>query len=393
MDSHIFELGPNPQLVFRSCAAQLHVEGGSGLEVELRYPERGTAVDARELHGALQISSAVPLNVTAPAGTVAVVESCAGDVRISNLDELRLNKHCGDVSVEQVSRVDIAKVNGDVSVDGPESLQVTTLNGDLRVATVRAKATILGVRGDVLIRDTEGQASLNGITGDVDIQDHAGSMDAREINGDIGFLGSLLGGRCSLEANGHVAIYLEPTANARLELDAPLGQITSKLELSDAEESAHRVTGNLGTGEILLKAVAHNGDIRLGQKPEAAATDEPEAGMSRAAEATEREVERALRKAQKREEKARRRAERLEEKARLRAERLEEKARRRSERLAEKAQKRAAHMQRWRVKWGAPQAERSANNVEEERLVVLRMLAEGKVNAEQAEALLEAMEG
>jgi hypothetical protein len=207
-------------------------------------------------------------------------------------------------------------------------------------------------------------------------------MDAREINGDIGFLGSLLGGRCSLEANGHVAIYLEPTANARLELDAPLGQITSKLELSDAEESAHRVTGNLGTGEILLKAVAHNGDIRLGQKPEAAATDEPEAGMSRAAEPTEREVERALRKAQKRE-----------EKARLRAERLEEKARRRSERLAEKAQKRAAHMQRWRVKWGAPQAERSANNVEEERLVVLRMLAEGKVNAEQAEALLEAMEG
>jgi DUF4097 and DUF4098 domain-containing protein YvlB len=389
MESQSYKLGANPRLVFRSCAADLTIEGGDGLQVQLQYPERAQTVDVRESEGALEIHSAIPLSVTAPVGTIAVVESCAGDLRCINLDELHINKHSGDVSAKEVSRADIVKVNGDVSVHGGESLQVTTLNGDLSVWTISAKAAILGVRGDVLIKGTEGQASLHGITGDVAILEPGGGMDARDVNGDIQFLGIKLGGECSLEANGDVAIYLEDTVNAHLELDAPLGRIVSSLELSDAEQSAHRVTGNLGAGAVQLKAVAHNGDIRLGQKQAGKVPAELDMAFTRA----EREAEQAMRKAEKREDKARRRAERLEEKARLRAERLEEKARRRSERAAARAQKRAADVRRWHVKWGTPQAARQADNMEEERLAVLRMLAEGKVNAQQAEALLEALEG
>jgi membrane protein involved in colicin uptake len=74
------------------------------------------------------------------------------------------------------------------------------------------------------------------------------------------------------------------------------------------------------------------------------------------------------------------------------AQRMAEKARRVSERLAEKAEERAAKARRWQVKWSTPQ-KTSSESLENERLAILKMLAEGKINAEQAESLLNALEG
>jgi hypothetical protein len=205
------------------------------------------------------------------------------------------------------------------------------------------------------------------------------------VNGDVEVVGNLQSGQWNIEVNGDVAIYLDPASNGLLELDSPLGRVKSRLDLSVGEQSAHRLVGSLGTGAAKLQVVAHNGDIKLAQRRESTWADEADRAAARALTEAQREAERVGRRAERLEEKAKRRAERLEEKARQRADRLEEKARRRSERMAEKSR-------RWRVKWGTVPAAAEVENTEDERLAVLRMLAEGKVNAEQAEALLAALE-
>jgi phytoene/squalene synthetase len=76
------------------------------------------------------------------------------------------------------------------------------------------------------------------------------------------------------------------------------------------------------------------------------------------------------------------RAERMADKMRRRGERIEQKARRRAARVAT-AYRHGTLLRRQ----CAP-----AGDLQQERLAVLKMLAEGKINAEQAEALLSALE-
>ena len=60
--------------------------------------------------------------------------------------------------------------------------------------------------------------------------------------------------------------------------------------------------------------------------------------------------------------------------------------------LADKLTKRAKWLSRWRRTAEGPQQTVSAEELETERLKVLAMLAEGKIDALQAEALLAALE-
>ena len=89
-------------------------------------------------------------------------------------------------------------------------------------------------------------------------------------------------------------------------------------------------------------------------------------------------------------EKARRQAEREAAKA----QRLAEKARRK----AERAQRRAQKKMKWHFEWDTGRgsqrtAGRSQASSDEERLAVLKMLAEGKISAQEAETLLQVLEG
>lgn len=64
--------------------------------------------------------------------------------------------------------------------------------------------------------------------------------------------------------------------------------------------------------------------------------------------------------------------------------------------MAEKVQGRSERPVRknqgWQVRWKKLPTTPELHQLDEERLAVLKMLAEGKINAEQAEALLAALE-
>jgi hypothetical protein len=73
---------------------------------------------------------------------------------------------------------------------------------------------------------------------------------------------------------------------------------------------------------------------------------------------------------------------------------MAEKAQRKAERAQKKAQKKVT----WHFEWDTDRdrrrtAGRRQVSSEEERLAVLRMLAEGKISTQEAETLLQALEG
>lgn len=368
MASKSFQLGKTPRLSFQACMGGLRIQGWDLDEVQLPSTRESEAATVQEADGALVITAGVSGTVNVPPGASVLLQGCVGDVHATNFANLRVERHNGDLSVHQVKQVELETVSGDVQVREAQSVQASTLHGDLRMRRIDGTLAVATVHGDVAAEGTTGQLTLQDITGDVRIREPGGHLEVRNVTGDVALSGNLQTGDYHVEALGDVTLNLEATSDTTLDLEARLGRVACGLKLAELDESAHRLTGKMGQGTAQVRVVAQAGDIRL--RPLGA--DQVRHDM---------EKERIWAEAH-----ARRAAER--------AERMAEKARRVSERLAQKAEERASRMHRWQVKWGAPQPERApTENLENERLAILKMLAEGKVNAEQAEGLLKALEG
>jgi DUF4097 and DUF4098 domain-containing protein YvlB len=358
MTSKTFHLGENPRLLFRSCSGRIRIQGREGENIELLFGSSAGALDVKELKESLEITASGPLTAHVPSGATVTVESCTGELRATSFNALHLRKHLGDINLKNVAAIEMTTLHGDVRIQGAQSLQVMTLYGDLRAESIVGKLHIMGIHGDISLRQTSGQMDLQNITGDLSLGAPDGQLDVHDMVGDLRVQGDLQSGEYRLETCGDVVLRLAPTSNARLELAAPMGSVASHLELGELQESAHEIKGSLGEGTAKIQVTSCNGDIAVRQLRDSGSQYEIR-----------------------------------EERARKRAQRQAEKARRRAERLARKArEKQARWLERGRTKGYASQKGVSSKDQDNERLAVLSMLSEGKINAEQAQALLDALE-
>jgi hypothetical protein len=242
---------------------------------------------------------------------------------------------------------------------------VTTLHGDLQVQAIGESVAIAAIHGDIVLKEAKGQLTLQDITGDVIIRDPAGTLDLSNVTGDVALSGNLQTGSYHLEALGDVVLYLEAASDVLLEAEARLGAIGCGLALAETVESAHRLSGKMGQGTAHVQIVANGGDVRL---------------RPLGADQVRQEME----------------------KERIRAEAHARRGAERAQRLAEKAEAHAAKVRRWQARSNAPgpgytaaprQAAMSPEALQDERVAILKMLAAGKISAEQAESLLNALEG
>jgi len=389
MKSKTLKLGANPNLSFQACAGHLRIQSWDLEDVQLLSSGEGAATQVEEVSGGLTITGMMPEMVNVPPAASVLLQSCAGDVHATDLASLRIERHQGDLALQGVKRIELTTVHGDVRASEAQSLQVNTLHGDLQAHAVAESLTIAVVHGDIAVKEAKGQLALHDITGDVAIRNPVGALDARNVTGDLALSGDLQTGSYHLEALGDVSLHLATTSSVHLELEARLGDIGCDLALTETTESPHKLSGKMGQGTAEIHVVTYSGDVRLHPLGADQVRHElekerirTEAHARRAAEHAQRIVEKEIRLA---EAHARRTAER--------AERIAERARRASERAAERMEERAARMQRWQVKRAGQQSGTSPEALENERLAILKMLAEGKINTEQAEGLLEALEG
>lgn len=360
MTTKILNLGEKPRLLLRSCCGKIRIQGREEDTVELLFRGVGKAVEVQEPEELLEITSSGPVTVHVPVGATVTVEGCACDLRASSFDVLHVRKHLGDVRLKNVTTIEMTTLHGDARVETAQALLAETLYGDLRAQSITEKVSVVGMHGDISLQQISGQMDLQSVTGDLSICDPDGQLDVHDINGDVRLEGNLQSGQYKLQTSGDVMLRLAPTSNAHLELAAPLGDIRSSLDLGELQEAAHELQGTLGKGTAEIQVTSLNGDIAVRQL-----------------------------RHDSREEHAHRHAQRNAEHAHRRAER----ARHRAERMAHKAEaKHEAWLKRWPLGTRAQPTAVSSKDQESERLAVLTMLSEGKIDAEQAQALLGALQ-
>ena len=310
-------------------------------------------------------------------------------------DDLSLN-------VPQGASIHVQLVDGDVSVRNlTGGLDVDTVNGDVAmrevgkvvIGTVESDFSLRGAKGDVLVKSIGGDASLREVDGSLNLDSVSDDLAIRGVGGNLNVnvdedvvvhLDPKPDQAYSVMAGDDILLVLPPDANATLSLHADDIRVDWPGIESKEDATSRSVVLGDGSAKINLNA---GGDLLVSSRPDAAesASDYGNfAGMMfdwgdfgrnlgqnisrRAAEAAER----AARKA--------------------------EAAARRTERQLDRQFGKHAGRRGPKFSWSwdsnqMPRATKVDPVSDEERMTILRMLAEKKISSEEAEKLLSALEG
>ena len=172
------------------------------------------------------------------------VVHCAGDLRFTG-GELQAETVLGDTRVEAATSVRSVRVHGDVWVEKVE--------GDLEIGQIH---------GDARLNDIGGTATLDLVAGDLRASSIRGGLRAGHIHGDAQLIGPFTGAAgYTMSADGDVDIRLTADDNVRLSVRA-LGRIRSNLSLIPSADGTPAYTATLGEGATPV-TITCNGDLRI----------------------------------------------------------------------------------------------------------------------------------
>jgi hypothetical protein len=315
-----------------------------------------------------------------------IVFSCTDDVslRIPKNSSLFIQRIGGDAALRGVTgNIEIKEVDNDLSIRDVDSVAIGSVKSDFSLRGAKGDLNIKNAGGDVSIRDVEGNVTLESVADDLALRGARGNVKVNVGEDVVVYLEPKADGAYSITAGDDILLVLKPNSNVTLtmhgdEIDVDWSGIENQRDVTERV----LIIGD-GSAKITLNA---GGDIRVTNDANAGNSAEEFgnfAGMnfdwSGFGERISRQVEQATARAAKRAEEAARRVERHAER----------------------------HARRWKGNVSAgpwnwdigpkgvptPPSPPSEPVAEEERMAILKMLAEKKITAEQAEQLLNALEG
>jgi hypothetical protein len=442
MDQIILDITGTPTLRVAMVAGDLRLNGWEQNKVFAQSDQVGSLHVDKDGE-ALTLRADADCSVRVPQRATVTLDSVAGDARLKALDgAVTLHNVDGDLTLRLVGPVTLHSAAGDVSakkVNG--TLRAAAVSGDVLARSVAGDVEASDVTGDLYLRDVTGSIRARA-AGDVElsVEFTPGHDYAVEAAGDlICRLSASARGRFEVECVGN--FNFELSAQHQIEGEGPRRIIT----LGGSAEPVVRLKA---AGDLTLTMLAADPDAmgdfgeRFGEDFGVMA-EELAAQIETQIESQMADFERTISerlahlgtagphiRAEEIASKARRAAERVEQAARRRTERQAEAARRRVEaaqrraereadrarRLAEAAQRRShrhgghgdfARGGSWSFGFTAPRPPvppvppmppvpptPPADPVsDEERMLILRMLEQGKISVADAEQLLAALEG
>ncbi|MBP7227912.1 MAG: hypothetical protein KA988_02265 [Longilinea sp.] len=301
----------------------------------------------------------------------------------------------GDVNVRRLKGALVVKeVSGDVLGQELAEVSAEQIGGDCDLATVEGEVTIRSLGGDFLGFGLQGRALLDGVGGDCDVLlaaelvvNAGGDVDAR--------WSELPAGQIVIKAGGDVEARL--TANPDVSMTLVSGSEDIEVEIGDFEDELDQAqymrTFGSGATHLVIEA---GGDVSVSDR-------------SVETERWWRVFERAERRWDEVERRMAERLRKVDERAERAAQRAEEISRRVEERM--RAAMERTDRRRRSSAWGVgpvppvppvppvapvspvPPTGRTGRVSEEERSLILQMLQDKQISAEEAERLLEALEG
>jgi DUF4097 and DUF4098 domain-containing protein YvlB len=423
----------SPRVEVTACRGDLMVATWDNAEVLIEVDsEEELTVEERE--GAVALVANRDCSLTVPAGASLVVIQAQGNLSVQGAGGIvevatvqggaqfqdgtasaSLTTVQGDLTIERwTAAVNAGAVQGDArvcQVNGP--VEFGTVGGDLLVEEINGPLSARSVAGDAYLRQLNGMLYLSDVGADMAGGAWAAGADVAQVGGDVA-LKTIFAGPFTydIQARGNLVVKALSGSNATFTLQAAKGQIRAKGITGEMTEEGQwqavigdgeaQVTLTSTHGNVLLKAVSERDEDQERDAFTYLAADLGRIGAEAGVAAQElawriqQHVADKLSKidfeaiARREAERARRCAER----ETARAQRMAEKAQRKAERTQQKAQKKVMWHMEWDTGHGRRRtARRRQAASEEERLAVLRMLAEGKISTQEAETLLQALEG
>jgi hypothetical protein len=357
--SKIVSAGKAPRITIDAIDGDLSVVGWEGREILVKTDEDELTLEQNGEDVRLSCTDDLALRV--PRDTSLVIERIGGDAALRGV----------------MGNIEIKEVANDLSLREVGSVTIDTIRSDFSLRGARGDLSVKSVGGDVSLRDVEGNVTLESVADDLALRGARGNIKVNVGEDVVVYLEPTAGGVCAVTAGADILLVLRPNANATLSMHADAIDVDWPGVERQADVTERVLVMGDGSADIALNA---GGDIRVTNDANAGNSAEEFgnfAGLnfdwSGFGDRISRQVEQATSRAAKRAEEAARRVER--------------------------------HARRWRgnVKaesWGwdpggvpRPPAQPSEPVAEEERMAVLKLLAEKKITAEQAEQLLSALEG
>lgn len=313
--------------------------------------------------------------------------SCGGDLtlRVPKASSFTFTNIGGDASIRGVQGgIDLQTIGGDLSIRDAGSVTIGSVGADFSLRNAKGDVHVRAAGGDVSIREVDGSVTLDSVGDDLALRGARGDIKVNVGEDVIVYLDPRSDGEYSVVAGDDILLVIPPDANATLSMQGDLIDVDLPGVEPNSDATERVVVLGTGSAKISLSA---GGDVRVSAQEDAGERAEEFgnfAGMnvdwSGFGERISRRVEEATRRATKRAEEAVRRAERV------------------AERQARRGRG-GLMVGRWNWDFkGTPRPpappEPPVEPVsEDERMAILKMLAEKKITAEQAEQLLSALEG
>jgi hypothetical protein len=364
--SKSISVGSNPKIKIDQVGGDISIVGWEGNDLlmkgdedDLRFNQTGETVS---------VSSGSDLSLRIPKDASVEILSIAGDASIRGV----------------LGGIEIKEIHGDLSAREIGSLSIDTIHADFSLKGAKGNLYVRNTHGDVSIRDVDGSVTLESVSDDLALRGARGNVKANVGEDVVVYLEPKADGVYSVTAGDDILLVLPKNANATVSMQGDEINVDWQGIEEDEEVTERVVVLGDGSAKINLSA---GGDVRLTSQADAGdSADEfgNFAGLnfdwSGFGDRISRQVEAATARATKRAEEAVRRAERH----------AERHARRGRGGLA---------VGRWNWDFNSPSKpptppEPPAEPVsEDERMSILKMLAEKKITAQQAEELLNALEG
>ncbi len=265
MTTQRIETGKAPLVEIEDCAGDLIIRPWMELAVQARGD-----FQVEQLDDSLQFHSIGDLRIDVPEDSSLKVGTVSGDLMVKNIHgELSITEGQGDVILNNLGVAKIGIVQGDLSVKnitGP--LSAETIHGDVVIRSIDNGLSIGHVSGDfgayfvkgsVNLKRIEGDINLRTINGDIEIsygqrdanfRNIGGCCSVESVQGDIRLLGGLPPGNHYFSAQGDIVVRW-PT-NAPLDLVAKAVNIQNRLPLLDVKELEDGLVGHLGNGDTAV---------------------------------------------------------------------------------------------------------------------------------------------
>lgn len=312
------------------------------------------------------------------------------------------------IKMPKNTSVKISTINGDTSIRGMEgNIEAETIKGDVAMRNV-CKVTIGAVESDFSLRLAKGDVHIKSIGGDASLREVDGNLKLDSVADDLSVRN--VGGNLDLNVDADVVVYIDPKPEQKYTVAAGDDillvlppQTNATLSLSgdridvdwpdvEPEESVSREVV-LGDGSARLVLNAGGNVLVTSREDVAESADEfgNFAGIMFDWGNWGRELGEHWGNF------GRDIGERISSRAEEAAERVARKAEA-AARRAERHLRTTAGRRRAKLTWNwdskhMPKARRTEPVTDEERMTILRMLAEKKITAEEAEKLLSALEG